>query len=246
MKGRRFLLAGVAGLLGGPAWAQGFSPEQRAEIVEILRRALREDPSILREAFEAAQEAEERDRNSGQREAILANRDAIFSDPADASKGNPRGDVVIAEFFDLRCPYCKRLHADMDAFLRRDRNVRVVLKDIPILGPASVTASRALLAAQRQGKYVEFYDALMRLRGELNDTSLRAEAERVGLDVARLRRDMDDPAIQARIDANLALARRLRIEGTPALIIGETLVPGAIDQRELERLVAAQRQAQRR
>lgn len=244
--GRRLLLAGAAGFLAGPALAQGFTPAQRAEIVDIIRRALREDPSILREAFEAAQEAEERDRATTQRAAILANRDAIFNDPADASKGNPRADVVIAEFFDLRCPYCKRLHGDMDAFLRRDRNVRVVLKDIPILGPASVTASRALLAAQRQGKYVEYYDALMRVRGDLTEAVLRTEAERIGLDFARIRRDMEDGAIQQRIDANLRLARTLRIDGTPALVIGETLIPGAVDQRALERAVADQRQAQRR
>lgn len=246
MTGRRLLLAGTAGLVAGPALGQGFTPEQRAEIVEIIRRALREDPSILRDAIEAVQAAEERDRTTGQREAIIANRDALFNDASDPVKGNPRGDVVIAEFFDLRCPYCRRLHGEMDAFLRRDRNVRVVLKDIPILGPASMVAGRALEAAQRQGKYVEYYDALMRLRGDLDEAALRAVAERVGLDYARIRRDMEDPAIQARIDANLRLARNLRIDGTPALVIGETLVPGAVDQRALERMVADQRQAQRR
>lgn len=246
MTGRRWLLAGAAGFLAGPAFAQGFTPEQRAEIVEIVRRALREDPTILREAFEAAQEAEERERSSGQQAAIAANRAALFNDANDPVKGNPNGDVTLVEFFDLRCPYCKRLHGDMDAFLRRDRNVRVVLKDIPILGPASTNASRALFAAQRQGKYIEYYNALMRVRGDLTDQVLRAEAERVGLDWTRLRRDMEDPAVQARIDANLRLARTLRIDGTPAIVVGDTLVPGAVDQRTLERMVADQRQAQQR
>lgn len=246
MTGRRLLLGGAAGLLTGPALAQGFTPEQRAEIIDILRRALREDPSILREAFEAVQEAEERERTSTQRDAIIANRAAIFEDSNDPVKGNPNGDVTLVEFFDLRCPYCRRLHGDMDALLRRDRGVRVVLKDIPILGPASITASRALFASQRQGKYVEYYNALMRVRGELNEQALRTEAERVGLDWARIRRDMEDPAIQARIDANLRLARTLRIDGTPAIIVGDTLVPGAVDQATLTRMVADQRQAQQR
>lgn len=244
--GRRLLLGGAAALVAGPALGQGFTPEQRAEIVEILRRALREDASILREAIEAMQAEEERERSTSQRQAIQANRDALFANPADPVKGNPRGDVAIAEFFDLRCPYCRRLHAEMDAFLRRDRNVRVVLKDIPILGPASVVASRALLAAQRQGKYVEYYDALMRVRGNLDEAALRAEAGRVGLDFARIQRDMETPEVQRRIDENLRLARVLRIEGTPALVIGETLIPGAVDGRTLERTVAEQRQAQRR
>lgn len=243
---RRALLTGAASLLAAPALAQGLSPEQRREVLDILRQALRDDPSLLREGLEAMQEAEERNRTGSQRASIVANRDAIFANPADPVKGNARGDVSIGEFFDLRCPYCRRLHAEMDAFLRRDRNVRLVLKDIPILGPASVTASRALIASQRQGKYVEYYDALMRLRGTLDDAALRTEAERVGLDFARIRRDMETPEVQARIDANLRLARTLGIQGTPALVIGETLIPGAVDQRTLERSVAEQRQAQRR
>ncbi len=246
MTGRRLLLAGGAVLLARQALAQGLSPEQRAEVVEILRRSLRDDPSILRDAIEGMQAAEERERGVSQRAALVANRDAIFASAADPVKGNPRGDVAIAEFFDLRCPYCKRLHGEMDAFLRRDRNVRVVLKDFPILGPASLVASRALIAAQLQGKYVEYYDALMRLRGEPNEAALREQAERIGLDFARLRRDMETPAVQARIEANLRLGRSLQIEGTPALVIGDTLIPGAVDQRTLERSVAEQRQAQRR
>ena len=133
----------------------------------------------------------------------------------------------------------------MKQLLQRDRNVRVVMKDLPILGPQSVVASRALLAAQRQGKYAEMYDALMSLRGEPTDAVIRSEAERIGLDYARLRRDMDDPAIQQRLDTNIALARTLRIEGTPALIIGDTLVPGAIPVAQIEQMIAAERQRRR-
>jgi len=242
---RSFLLAAAGALLCGRALAQSFTAAEREEIVSILREALRRDPSILRDAFAAIQEAEERERATAQRTAVAAHRRALFEDPADPVRGNPRGDVTIVEFFDLRCPYCKRLHADMAALLRRDRNLRVVMKDLPILGPQSVVAARALLAAQRQGRYAELYDALMGLRGEPTEAAIRAEAERLGLDHARLRRDMEDPAIQRRLDANIALARALRIEGTPALVIGETLVPGAVPLAEIERLVAEQRQRRR-
>ena len=110
---------------------------------------------------------------------------------------------------------------------------------------SSAAAARALLAAQREGKYAELYDALMSLRGEPTDAAIRSEAERVGLDYARLRREMEDPAIQQRLDANIALARALRIEGTPALIIGETLVPGALPVAQIEQMVAAARQRRR-
>lgn len=236
----------IAALLLSCAWpglamAQGFTPAQRTEIIEILRQALREDPSILRDAIGGLQAAEQAAQADGQRAAIAAQGDALFRDPADPVKGNPNGDVTLVEFFDARCGYCKQLHPTMDALLRRDPNIRVVLKDLPILGPASVVASHALLAAQRQGRYVPFYDALMALRVEPSEAVLRQQAERVGLDWARLRRDMDDPAIQARIDGNLRLAQALSIDGTPALVIGETLVPGAVDLPTLERMVAEAR-----
>ncbi|WP_198373254.1 DsbA family protein [Roseomonas rosulenta] len=242
---RAFLLAAAGLVVGGRAMAQAFTDAQRDEIVAILREALRRDPSILRDAFAAIQEAEERERGEAQRAGIAAHRAALFDNPGDPVRGNPRGDVTIVEFFDVRCPYCKRLHEDMEQLIRRDRNLRVVMKDIPILGPQSVLAARALLAAQRQGKYAELHDALMRSRGEPTEAAIRAEAQRAGLEVPRLLREMDDPAIQRRLDANLALSRSLRIEGTPALVIGDTLIPGAVPLAQLESLVAQERQRPR-
>ena len=244
---KRILMAGAALALGlGTALAQtggpaGFSPEQREEIVSILREALRTDPTILREAITAMQEAQRAEQDNARRNALAASRDALFNDARDPVKGNPRGDVTIVEFFDARCTYCKALHPNMQQLLQRDRNIRVVMKDLPILGPNSVLASRALLAAQKQGKYEPLYDALLRLRVEPTEQVIQAEAQRAGLDWPRLRRDMDDPAIQQRLQANIALAQTLQLEGTPALVIGDALVPGAVELPELERLVAEAR-----
>lgn len=258
---KRILMAGAALVLGlgtalaqtggpatggpatsGPATgAAGFSSEQRAEIVSILREALRTDPTILREAITAMQEAQRTEQDNARRNALAASRDALFNDARDPVKGNPRGDVTIVEFFDARCTYCKALHPNMQQLLQRDRNIRVVMKDLPILGPNSVLASRALLAAQRQGRYEPLYDALLRLRVEPTEQVIQAEAQRAGIDWPRLKRDMDDPAIQARLQANIALAQTLQLEGTPALVIGDALVPGAVELPELERLVAEAR-----
>ena len=226
-----------------PALAQGLTADQRTEVLSLLRQALREDPSILREALAGLEAADQRERADAQRAAISRQEEALFRDAADPVKGNPRGDVTIVEFFDTRCGYCKQLHPTMEALLRRDANVRVVMKDLPILGPNSVLASRALLAAHRQGRYGPYYDALMALRVEPTEAVLRQQAERVGLDWTRLRREMDDPAIQRRIEVNLRLAQSLGIEGTPALVVGGTLVPGAVDLPALERLVAEARAA---
>ncbi|MFT8243028.1 DsbA family protein [Roseomonas sp. BN140053] len=223
------------------AAAQAFTPAQREEIVEVLRDALGRDPSILREAITALRQADEADRARGRRDAIANNAEALFRNAGDPSKGNPRGSLTIVEFFDARCTYCRALQPAMAELLRRDRDLRVVLKDIPILGPNSVLASRALFASQRQNKYEPFYDALLALRTDVTEATLQAEAQRVGLDWPRLRRDMDDPAIQTRINDNLRLAQSLGIEGTPALVIGTTLVPGAVDLDTLQRLVAEAR-----
>ena len=227
----------------GPALAQGFSETQRAEIVGILRDALRSDPSILREALEGLEAADRREREGASRAAIAAHAEALFRDPADPAIGNPRGAVTVVEFFDPRCGYCKRMRPVVEELLRRQRDVRWVMKDLPILGPTSVLASRALLASQRQGKYAELHDALLKLREEPAEPVLRREAERAGLDWARLKRDMEDPSVQRRIEANTQLAQTLQIQGTPAMVVGETLVPGAVDLASLERLVAEARTA---
>jgi protein-disulfide isomerase len=242
---RRLLLSAFAATLAGPALAQGFTEAQRAEILAILRDALKRDPSLLREGLGALQAAEDMDRSSALATGIRAHEAALLRNPADPVRGNPRGDVTIVEFFDARCPFCKRLAGEMNELLRKDRNVRVVMKDLPVLGPASVVAARALLAAQRQGKYNEFYDRLIALRGEPTEAAMRAEAERIGMDIARWQRDMLDPAIQQRLDTNMELARALRIEGTPALIIGDAFIPGAVPLADLERAVAEVRRARR-
>lgn len=244
---RRFLTALAAAWLAwvAPAAAQGLTPEQREEVVRILRNALVNDPSILRDALAALQEAEERARAEARRAAIRAESARLLRDPADPVRGNPAGDVTIVEFFDVRCGFCRRLHPELEALIASDPGVRVVMKDLPILGPQSVLAARALLAAHRQGGYARLHDALMRLRGEPTEAAIQAEARRLGLDWARLRRDMDDPAISARLDGTLDLARRLGIEGTPALVIGETLIPGAVDRATLARTVAEVRAARR-
>jgi protein-disulfide isomerase len=222
------------------AAAQGFTPEQRDEIVRIIRETLRHDPSILREAVEAAQADEGRREQESARAAIAAHK-AALSDPADPVAGNPHGDVTIVEFFDLRCPYCRRLEPTMARLLDQDRGVRLVYKDLPILGPPSVLGSRALLAAQKQGGYERLRNAIMGAPPNITTESLRANVQRIGLDWKRLQQDMDDPAVQRRIDDNLRLARELGITGTPAMVVGSNLASGAVELEELQAAIAGVR-----
>jgi protein-disulfide isomerase len=220
--------------------ADSFTPAQRSEIVRILREALVKDPSILRDAVEALQASEKGQEEASARASLAANRDQLV-DPADPVAGNPDGNVTVVEFFDVRCPYCKRLEAPMAELLKQDPKVRLVYKDLPVLGPASVLGAKALLAAQKQGRYEPMRDALMHTDIPITQDSLRAEAERLRIDWPKMSQDMDAPDIDARIQQNLKLASALGIQGTPAMVIGDTLIPGAIDLPELKRVVAEAR-----
>jgi len=226
-------------LLSQAAGATEFTPAQRAEIVQILRDALKQDPSILRDAVSAMQ-ADESDR---QRATLEAVKDSLV-DPRDPVAGNPQGDVTIVEFFDTRCPYCRKLEPAMAELLVHDHGVRLVYKDLPVLGPASVLAAHALLAAQQQNGYDKLRAALMHAPPDYTREEVLAMARKVGLNPDRLAHDMDDPAIATRLDANLALASALGIDGTPALVVGDVLVPGAIELSELEKDIATARAAQ--
>jgi len=225
---------------GGTARAESFTPAQRADIIAIMREALKQDPSILRDAVTAMQADESAKTQASTRAALAKLGDSLVS-PSDPVAGNPKGNVTIVEFFDTRCPYCRRIEPVMAEFLRQDPNVRLVYKDLPILGPASVLGTKALLAAHKQGAYEKFRDAVMKLPPDTTMPQLETAAKQAGLDWAKLSHDMQDPAVQAQIDQNLKLARTLDIQGTPALVIGKQLIPGAVDLNDLKEAVAEAR-----
>lgn len=243
----RLVLAALAVFLAlaAPALAQPFTPAQRAEIVQILREALLRDPSILRDAVTALQEDEARRSETAAKAAISTLQDDLLRTPGDPVGGNPAGDVTIVEFYDVRCPYCRRMVPVIAELLRRDPGIRVVYKDMPVLGPASQLGARALLAAQKQGGYLKLHALLMTGGPNIDRDALRAAAGRAGLDWARLERDMEAADVAVRINNNLAIAQKLRIEGTPAYVIGGHLLPGAMDLASLEDAVALARKPAR-
>ncbi len=228
----------------GPALADAFNAAQRAEIVEIVRDALKRDPSILRDAVVALQADDGEREKTATHAAVLAARDAMIT-PNDPVAGNPNGNVTIVEFFDVRCPYCRKLEPEMSALLSSDHDVRLVYKDLPILGPASVIGTKALLAARKQDAYEKLRDVVMRMPPDITRTGIETEAKKLGLDTGRLMHDMDDPSVQRQIDANLRLAQRLGIQGTPAMVVGDDLLPGAVDATELKQAVAEARAAKK-
>lgn len=209
-----------------------------------VRAYLLDNPEVIIEAVQGL-EARRAAAEQTEAQAVIATRaDEIFQDPASPVGGNPEGDVTMVEFFDYNCPYCRRVAPVMMDVEAADPELRIVYKEFPILGPGSDFAARAALAAHRQERYIAFHQALMRIAGKVDEDAVLATAAELGLDVDRLKSDMEDPEIQAAIDRNLALAVALRINGTPGFVIGDEILRGAADFETLQGFIERARAPQ--
>ncbi len=220
--------------------AAAVSKQQRETIEDIVRAYLLKNPEVVREAMQALQVKEEKQKSQATAENMKNLRTEIYSDVDSPTAGNAKGDVSVVVFFDYFCGYCKRTLPAVQTLLANDSSVRVVYKEFPILGPQSLVAAKAALAAERQGKFTEFHQAMLSADGAGDDV-LKAVSERLGLDYAKLQKDMLDPKIAEAIDRNIRLADALTVTGTPAYLIGDQLIPGAIDAEALTRLIKTER-----
>lgn len=239
---RRILSAALiaaAAAFAAPAGAGEFSADQKAAIDAQIRDYLLRNPEIIIEAMQTLEARREQEEAAEDGALLSRLGDALYDDGYSFVAGNPDGDVTLIEFSDYRCGYCKKAHGAVKALLDADKNLRLVIKEFPILGPESTYAARAAMAAQRQGgdKYLAFNDAMMTWQGGLNEAAVMSLAAEAGLDADRLRKDMDDPEIAGNIQKTYALARSLRINGTPGFIIGGRIVRGYIPYDQLRELV---------
>jgi protein-disulfide isomerase len=228
-------------LATAPALAAEFSAEQRQAIESIVRDYLIKNPDVMLEVLEAAKEKVSNDAQAQRTAALAERRQEIFEDPNAPVVGNPQGDVTLVEFFDYRCPYCKQVAPAIQALLGEDKQLRIVYKEFPVLGPESVTASRAALAARNQGKYEALHRALIEMKGQITEAAVFNAAKSIGIDVERLKRDMAAPEINRMLQANNQLAMALDIHGTPGFVVGDEIVPGAVSVDALRELIAAAR-----
>ena len=235
------LLATFAGHLPAAAGEPVFDAREEQAIRDIVADYLRQNPEIILEAVRILRERQARAESAEVRRTIRQLRDRLERDPNSPVGGNPDGDVTIVEFFDYRCPYCKRVAPTVRELLERDGNIRMVYKEWPILGPDSEFAARAALAARKQGRYLELHERLMGSK-RVDEESVMAAARELGLDLERLRADMRAPETEAHLAATMELANRLGITGTPAFVVGEELIPGMASRATLEKLVARARE----
>lgn len=172
---------------------------------------------------------------------VAAIKRAVFDGPDLPSLGNPQGDTVMVEFSDYNCGFCRKAAPEVAALLASDPGIKLVIHEIPIFGEGSHYAARAALAARAQGKYPQFHQALLTMRGKAEQASVLRVARDVGLDVARLQRDMEAPEITARIETSLQLADQIGLVGTPSFVIGDRAVFGYLPRADLAELVAEAR-----
>jgi len=242
---RMIALAALAATIGFGIAARAADPAppalDRPQIERIVRDYLREHPEVILEAVDAFKKKQEEAELTDIKKAMAARRAEIVSDPSSPVGGNVKGDVTLVEFFDYQCGVCKSVHGMVADMVKSDGRIRRVYKDWPILGPESMFAARAALASRKQDKYVAFHDALMEAKAPLSDQTVFATAKTVGIDIARLKRDMNDPEIAAILQRNFALADALHINGTPSFVIGNVLVRGARDLDSMRDLVARAR-----
>jgi protein-disulfide isomerase len=241
------VLALVLSAWTGPAAAQNapVTPEQRRAIEEVVRDYLLRNPGVLREAFDALERQERENQAAAQIETIRRNADRLFRTGQHAVLGNPNGDVTIVEFFDYNCGFCRRAHEDMRELLRTDTRVRWVLKEFPVLGPASVEAAQVSAQLIRNPRFQEFHHRLLSDRGQVGRDRAMAVARELSLDVRAIEAGLATETPRRVIQEAYGLATDLNIGGTPTYVIGEEVIVGAVGIEQLRERVANMRRCGR-
>jgi len=228
-----------------PALAQSLSDTQRAEVQRIIRDYLVSHPEVLQEALAELEKRQVAAEAEKARKSVETNAELLFHSPRQVVVGNPQGDVTMVEFFDYNCGYCKRALADMMDLMKTDRKLRIVLKEFPVLGQGSVEAAQVSVAVHMQDKsgkkYLEFHQRLLGSRGQADRTRALAVAKEVGLDVARIERDMASEEVKATIAESFRLAEQLGLNGTPSYVVGTEVVIGAVGFATLQARIKAAR-----
>jgi protein-disulfide isomerase len=228
-----------------PGAAQtAFTPEQRSAIEGIIKDYLIKNPEVLQEAIGELEKRQAEQQRKAQAAALAEVRSEIVSAKNGVVVGNASGDVTLVEFFDYNCGFCKRALADLRGLMRADPKLRVVLRDLPVLGPDSLEASKVAIAAKAQlsgDKAFEYHARLLESRGRIGGEQALALAKTMGLDMARIQRDMAGAEVRAAVAGNTALAERLGMTGTPAYVIGSEVISGAVGAEPLGEAIAMAR-----
>ena len=250
---KRFIFLCLTFLLG--AWVvdqaiaksnENVSPQEKAKIEKVVHDYLISKPEVLMEAMQVLQQrqfeqAEQTVKETKQVVSRFAN--PLFHQPNDPVVGDPQGPVTVVEFFDYQCSHCIEMAPIISDLIQANPKVRFIFKEFPIRGPMSELAARAALAANKQGKYFAFSHALLTANKTLSQDVIDDVAEKSGVNVAQMKKDMNDPSITQQLKDNMKLAQDLKLFGTPAFFVGKTegksidYIPGELSQAQLQQLI---------
>ncbi len=235
----------VLAIAAPPARAQSFSDTQRGEIERVVKDYLVAHPEVLQEVLSELEKRQSDADAAKHRDGVKQYSQALFYSPRQVTIGNRQGDVTLVEFFDYNCGYCKRALADMLNLMKEDAKLRVVLKEFPVLGPGSVEAAQVAVAVRMQDptgkKYLEFHQKLLGGRGPADRAHALAVAKDIGLDMARIEKDMAGVEAKATLKENMHIAEALGLNGTPSYVIGTEVVVGAVGLAALREKVGTAR-----
>lgn len=217
------------------------SDDERAAFRAEVRAYLMENPEVIFEAVAVIEERQDDALTQADVTRVETNRDAIFDDGFSWVGGNPDGDITLVEFMDYRCGYCRKAVPEVAKLLEEDGNIRLIVKEFPILGEASVISSRFAIAAKHvagEDAYEQVHNALMEFTGDPDDVALTRLAEGLGLDAKAIMALMDSETVDAEIAKTLELAQKLQISGTPTFVLQDQMLRGYLPADQMAEMVA--------
>src|SRR5262252_2163531 len=240
----------IAVIAAAPARAQSFNDAQRGEIERIIKDYLVAHPEVLQEAMSELEKRQSAAELEKQIAGVKQHKELLFNSAHQVTLGNPKGDVTMVEFFDYNCGYCKKALADMLQLLKTDPNLKVVLKEYPVLGPGSLEAAQVAVAARMQDKtgkkYLDFHQRLLGGRGPADKAHALAAAKDAGFDMARIEKDLASEEVRDTLKETMKVADAIGLNGTPSYIIGSDVVIGAQGYDVLKEKVDANRKTENR
>ncbi len=237
--------ASLAVMLGAaPALAESFTPQQKSDLGPIIKDYLMAHPDVLRDAITELDSREKQAEVDTRRKALSELGGKLATQADSLIIGNPDGKITLVEFFDYNCGYCKRAIGDLDKLMNANKDLKVVLRDFPILSAGSVEAALVALAAHNQfagDRYWEFHRKLLSSHSTVGKEQALAVAKAMGADMDKLQNDASDPRTRAAIQESLADAQALNLNGTPSYIVGDDAIVGAQGFDEIQKRVESMR-----
>ena len=243
-----FATALLAAPLASPVQAfdlTSMSPEERAAFQLEVRAYLMENPQVIMDAVAVLEQRQAEAQVASDAELVKVNAEALFEDATSWVGGNPEGDITLVEFVDYRCGYCRKAHDEVDELLKSDGNIRLIVKEFPILGEASTVSSRFAVATRLVAgdeAYKAVSDTMIKLKSGVEEPVLKAVADKLGLDSAAILAKMDSDEVTAIISDNHQLGARLSISGTPTFVMQDQVLRGYMPLANMQDIVAKLRE----